>query len=58
MSELYAVVGTYVTGAWVAAAIVAARWALHQRTSIAAFLRLSGWVGVVLICVLILMAAA
>jgi hypothetical protein len=58
MKEIYAVVGAYAAGVWVAAAIVAARWFVNQSTTIAGFLTIAGWAAVATVCSAMLTAAA
>jgi hypothetical protein len=58
MKEIYAIVGAYAAGVWVAAAIVAARWFVNQTTTITGFLTIAGWAAVATVCSAIVTAAA
>jgi hypothetical protein len=57
MRELFAVIGAYAVGAWIAALFVTVRWAANRPTAVSGFLTLSGWGGVAAICSAILAAA-
>jgi predicted membrane-bound dolichyl-phosphate-mannose-protein mannosyltransferase len=58
MGQLYAIVGAYGIGAWIAAMIVAFRWLLNERTRIATFLTIAGWAAVATIGAAIVAASA
>jgi hypothetical protein len=50
MTQLNAIVGAYVVGAWIAALVAAMRWLLRQATTISGFLAIAGWAAVAVVC--------
>jgi hypothetical protein len=53
MAEILAVVYAYGVGVWVAAVVVAARRYVNTRTSLSAFLTMTGWAAVATVAVAI-----
>ena len=58
MGQLYAIVGAYGIGAWIAAVVVAFRWLLNERTPVTTFLTIAGWAAVATIGAAIVVASA